>query len=134
MTDLRAVERVGFVGLGAMGSGIAQRILDAGYAVIGWNRTKGKAEELIAGGMGWADTAREVAAQCDVVFTMLTNTAAIQATARGDELLGLGPGAVPPDHGVPRVHDPLRDPAAHRTEPDEPDPLDRAEVGHRAAQ
>ena len=96
MTEFRAIERVGFIGLGAMGSGIAQRIMDAGYPVVAWNRTRGKAEELIAGGMGWADTAREVAARCDVVFTMLTNTAAIQATARGDDglLAGLRPGSV----------------------------------------
>jgi 3-hydroxyisobutyrate dehydrogenase-like beta-hydroxyacid dehydrogenase len=96
VTDFRAVERVGFVGLGAMGSGIAQRVLDAGYAVVGWNRTKAKAEELIAAGMGWADTARDVAAQCDVVFTMLTNTAAVQGTAHGDDglLAGLRPGTV----------------------------------------
>ena len=44
MTELRAIERVGFDGLGAMGAGIAQRILDAGYPVVGWNRTRSKAE------------------------------------------------------------------------------------------
>ena len=96
MTDFRAIERVGFVGLGAMGSGIAQRILEAGYLVVGWNRTKAKAEGLIAAGMGWADTPRDVAAQCDVVFTMLTNTAAVQGTAHGEDglLAGLRPGTV----------------------------------------
>ena len=96
MTELRAIERVGFVGLGAMGGGIAQRIIDAGHPVVGWNRTKAKAEELIAAGMGWADTARDVAAQCDVVFTMLTNTAAVQGAAHGDDglLAGLRPGTV----------------------------------------
>jgi 3-hydroxyisobutyrate dehydrogenase-like beta-hydroxyacid dehydrogenase len=96
VSDLRTVERVGFVGLGAMGSGIAQRIIDAGHTVIGWNRTKSKAQELLDAGMGWADTPREVAAQCDVVFTMLTNTAAIQANAHGEDglIAGLRPGTV----------------------------------------
>ena len=96
MSRLRPIERVGFVGLGAMGGGIAQRIMDAGYTVVGWNRTKEKAESLVAGGMGWADTPRELAARCDVVFTMLTNTAAIHASARGDDglLAGLRPGMV----------------------------------------
>ena len=93
---LRPIERVGFVGLGAMGSGIARRILDAGHPVVGWNRTRDKAQELIEAGMGWADTPREVAEQCDVVLTMLTNTVAIQANAQGEDglIAGLRPGTV----------------------------------------
>ena len=75
------IERVGFAGLGAMGAGIAQRLMAAGYTVIGWNRTKAKAQNLIDAGMGWADTPRELAGEVDVLFTMLTNTAAIQSTA-----------------------------------------------------
>jgi 3-hydroxyisobutyrate dehydrogenase-like beta-hydroxyacid dehydrogenase len=90
------IERVGFAGLGAMGAGIAQRLLDAGYAVVGWNRTKSKAQPLLDAGMGWAETPRELAASVDVLFTMLTNTAAIEATAEGDDgvLAGLRPGMV----------------------------------------
>jgi 3-hydroxyisobutyrate dehydrogenase-like beta-hydroxyacid dehydrogenase len=89
-------ERIGFAGLGAMGAGIAQRLLDAGYEVVGWNRTKEKAQQLIDAGMAWADTPRELAASVDVLFTMLTNTAAIEATAGGDDgvLAGLREGAV----------------------------------------
>jgi 3-hydroxyisobutyrate dehydrogenase-like beta-hydroxyacid dehydrogenase len=89
-------ERIGFAGLGAMGAGIAQRLLDAGYDVVGWNRTKEKAQPLIDAGMAWADTPREVAASVDVLFTMLTDTAAIEATAGGDDgvLAGLRVGAV----------------------------------------
>ena len=96
MTELRTIEKVGFVGLGSMGSGIARRIMDAGHTVVCWNRTKSKAEDLLAAGMGWADTPREVAQQCDVVFTMLTNTAAIQANAHGEDglIAGLRPGTV----------------------------------------
>ena len=81
----KAIERVGFAGLGAMGAGIAQRLLDAGYDVVGWNRTKAKAQPLLDAGMGWADTPRELAASVDVLFTMLTNTAAIEATADGEQ-------------------------------------------------
>jgi 3-hydroxyisobutyrate dehydrogenase-like beta-hydroxyacid dehydrogenase len=89
-------ERIGFAGLGAMGAGIAQRLLDAGYEVVGWNRTKEKAQPLIDAGMAWADTPRELAASVDLLFTMLTNTAAIEATAGGDDgvLAGLRDGAV----------------------------------------
>jgi len=90
---LRGIERVGFGGLGAMGAGIAQRLLDAGYDVVGWNRTKAKAEPLLEAGMGWAESPRELAANVDVLFTMLTNTAAIQEIA--DPVLeGLRPGTV----------------------------------------
>src|ERR687892_242252 len=79
----REIERLGFAGLGAMGAGIARRLLDAGYEVAGWNRTKEKAQPLLDAGMGWADTPRELAASVDVLFTVLTNTAAIEATAGG---------------------------------------------------
>jgi 3-hydroxyisobutyrate dehydrogenase-like beta-hydroxyacid dehydrogenase len=90
------MEPIGFAGLGAMGAGIAQRLLDAGYEVVGWNRTREKAQPLLDAGMGWADTPRELAAQVDVLFTMLTDTAAIEATAGGDDgvLAGLREGAV----------------------------------------
>jgi 3-hydroxyisobutyrate dehydrogenase-like beta-hydroxyacid dehydrogenase len=90
------IERVGFAGLGAMGAGIAQRLLDAGFDVVGWNRTKAKAQSLLDAGMGWADTPRELAGSVDVLFTMLTNTAAIETIAEGEDgvLAGLRPGTV----------------------------------------
>ncbi len=92
----REIERVGFAGLGAMGAGIARRLMDAGYEVVGWNRTKEKAEPLLAAGMTWADTPRELAASVDVLFTMLTNAAAIEATADGPDgvLTGIREGTV----------------------------------------
>jgi 3-hydroxyisobutyrate dehydrogenase-like beta-hydroxyacid dehydrogenase len=90
------IERIGFAGLGAMGAGIAQRLMDAGYDVVGWNRTKAKAQSLLDAGIGWAGTPRELAASVDVLFTMLTNTAAIEATADGADgvLAGVRPGTV----------------------------------------
>src|ERR671918_753096 len=92
----REIERLGFAGLGAMGAGIARRLLDAGYEVAGWNRTQEKAQPLLDAGMGWADTPRELAASVDVLFTMLTNTEAVEATAGGADgvLAGLGEGVV----------------------------------------
>jgi 3-hydroxyisobutyrate dehydrogenase-like beta-hydroxyacid dehydrogenase len=78
-----SIERLGFAGLGAMGAGIAQRLADAGHHVTVWNRTKAKAQPLLDRGFEWADTPRELAASCDVIFTMLTNTQAIEATADG---------------------------------------------------
>lgn len=92
----REIERVGFAGLGAMGAGIARRLMDAGYEVAGWNRTKEKAEPLLAAGMGWANTPRELAGSVDALFTMLTNAAAVEATADGPDgvLAGIREGTV----------------------------------------
>jgi 3-hydroxyisobutyrate dehydrogenase-like beta-hydroxyacid dehydrogenase len=90
------IERVGFAGLGAMGAGIAERLMAAGHEVVGWNRTKAKAEPLLAAGMQWAETPRELAERVDVLFTMLTDTAAISALAEGDDglLAGLRDGVI----------------------------------------
>jgi 3-hydroxyisobutyrate dehydrogenase-like beta-hydroxyacid dehydrogenase len=88
-----AIERLGFAGLGAMGAGIAQRLADAGHAVTVWNRTQAKAQPLLERGFGWAGTPRELAASSDVLFTMLTNTRAIESIA-DDVLAGLRPGTV----------------------------------------
>ena len=87
---------LGYVGLGVMGGGIARRLLGAGHTVTGWNRTKEKAEPLIAEGLRWADSPREVAEQSEVVFTMVTNTTAVRAVTEGPDgvLAGLAPGKV----------------------------------------
>jgi 3-hydroxyisobutyrate dehydrogenase-like beta-hydroxyacid dehydrogenase len=93
---LRPVEHLGFVGLGAMGAGIARRIGDAGHELTVWNRTRAKAEPLLEAGMRWGESPRAVAAAADVVFTMLTDGRAIAAAADGDAgiLAGLRPGTV----------------------------------------
>jgi len=90
------VAELGFVGLGVMGSRVVKRLLDAGLAVTGWNRTKEKAQWLLDAGMNWANSPRAVAEQSDVVFTMVTNTKALQAVTYGPDgiLAGLQPGAV----------------------------------------
>jgi 3-hydroxyisobutyrate dehydrogenase-like beta-hydroxyacid dehydrogenase len=88
--------QVGFVGLGTMGSGVVRRLLDAGHDVTGWNRTRAKAEPLLAAGMAWADSPRAVAEASDIVFTMVTNTQALHAVTGGDDgiLAGLADGKV----------------------------------------
>jgi 3-hydroxyisobutyrate dehydrogenase-like beta-hydroxyacid dehydrogenase len=68
---------IGFVGLGAMGSRVVKRLLDAGYTVTGYNRTRSKAQWLLDTGMKWGDTPRAVAEMADVTFTMVTNTQAL---------------------------------------------------------
>ncbi len=76
---------IGFVGLGVMGEGIVPRLLAAGHSVTGWNRTQEKAEPLIKLGMHWADSPREVAKQSEIVFSIVTDAAAVRAVALGTD-------------------------------------------------
>ncbi len=88
--------RIGFAGLGAMGQCIVPRLLDAGHAVTGWNRSRDKAGPLLDRGMGWADTPAALAAGSDVVFSILTDAAAVRAVALGRDgiLSGVGPDTI----------------------------------------
>ena len=65
------IKTVGFIGLGVMGASMAAHLLDGGYDLIVYNRTRIKAEPLLARGAKWADTPAEVAAQSDVVVTIV---------------------------------------------------------------
>src|SRR5438046_530790 len=87
---------LGFVGLGVMGGRMAKRLLDGGHRVIGYNRTRAKTRWLADAGMRVAASPREVAAEVDVVFTMVTDTDALDAVCRGPAgiLTGLRHGAV----------------------------------------
>jgi 3-hydroxyisobutyrate dehydrogenase-like beta-hydroxyacid dehydrogenase len=69
-------------------------LLQAGHTVTGWNRTKQKAEPLIKTGMRWADSPREVASQSEVVFSIVTDAAAVRAVALGPNGIIAG---LPPD-------------------------------------
>jgi 3-hydroxyisobutyrate dehydrogenase-like beta-hydroxyacid dehydrogenase len=76
---------LGFVGLGVMGSEMVNRLLGKGHSVTGYNRTRSKAEWLIKKGMKWAGSPRAVAAAADVTFSMVTNSAALQAIIEGPD-------------------------------------------------
>ncbi|MGA2889250.1 MAG: NAD(P)-dependent oxidoreductase [Terracidiphilus sp.] len=88
--------RLGFIGLGVMGSEMVIRLLQKGHEVTGYNRTRSKAERLIERGMSWAETPRAVAEATDVTFTMVTNSAALSAITNGEDglLAGLKPGHI----------------------------------------
>jgi 3-hydroxyisobutyrate dehydrogenase-like beta-hydroxyacid dehydrogenase len=77
-----------------MGSEMVNRLLGKGHSVTGYNRTKSKADSLIKKGMKFANSPREVAAASDVVFSMVTNSAALDAVMNGPDgiLAGLTPG------------------------------------------
>jgi 3-hydroxyisobutyrate dehydrogenase-like beta-hydroxyacid dehydrogenase len=87
---------LGFVGLGVMGSRMVQRFLGAGHQVSGHNRTRAKAEALVAAGMRWCDTPREVAQAADITFSMVSDTAALSSIADGPDgiVAGLSSGKI----------------------------------------
>jgi 3-hydroxyisobutyrate dehydrogenase-like beta-hydroxyacid dehydrogenase len=88
--------KLGFVGLGAMGELIVPRLMAAGHEVTGWNRTRAKAEPLIAQGMAFADTPREVAQKSEIVFSIVTDSKAVRAVALGPDgiVSGIAKGGV----------------------------------------
>jgi 3-hydroxyisobutyrate dehydrogenase-like beta-hydroxyacid dehydrogenase len=85
---------LGYVGLGAMGGLMAERLMTKGHSVTGYNRTKSKAQGLIDRGMRWGDSPRAVAEASEATFVMVTNSAALEAVANGPDglLAGLGAG------------------------------------------
>lgn len=87
---------LGFVGLGAMGSRLARRLLAAGYHVLGYNRTPEKARDLEAAGLRLEKSPRAVSEASEVVFSMVTDNAALRAVALGPNgiVAGLRPGAI----------------------------------------
>lgn len=99
-TDLRpagpGIRHIGFVGLGTMGGPIAGRLLAAGRPVIGYNRTRRKADWLVERGLELRASPREVAAGADLVCTMVTDTDALRAVVEGPDgiLAGLGDGKI----------------------------------------
>jgi len=88
--------RLGYVGLGAMGGRVAKRLLDGGHTVTGYNRTRDKAQWLLDAGMQWGESPRAVAASSDIVFSMVTNTDALDAITSGPDgiLAGLAPNKI----------------------------------------
>jgi len=71
--------KVAFIGLGRMGHGMAGRYLDAGFDVAVWNRSKAKAEDLIACGARWATSPEDAAIDADAVVTMVADDEASRA-------------------------------------------------------
>src|SRR5580698_1593270 len=65
--------RVAFIGLGRMGHGMAGRYLDAGFTVSVWNRSRAKAEDLIARGARWATSPEDAAVDAEAVVTMVAD-------------------------------------------------------------
>eukprot|EP00440_Ansanella_granifera_P004971 gb/GFBE01005389.1/.p2 GENE.gb/GFBE01005389.1/~~gb/GFBE01005389.1/.p2 ORF type:complete len:291 (-),score=92.55 gb/GFBE01005389.1/:27-899(-) len=85
---------VGYLGMGIMGSAMAGRLVDAGFPVTVWNRSRDKCAPLEAKGAKVAATAKEVIETCDVTFACTSDPASARAIVFGDNgvLAGIGPG------------------------------------------
>lgn len=75
--------QIAFVGLGRMGHGMASRYLACGFATTVWNRSKARADDLIARGARWADSPAEAAEGADAIVTMVADDEASQAVWLG---------------------------------------------------
>ena len=76
--------RLGFIGIGNMGSRIAKRLLENGYRVIAYNRSRQAAERLVKYGATVADSIAELASEADVILSSLTNDDAVKSVHRSE--------------------------------------------------
>ena len=91
--------KIGFIGLGIMGKPMSLNILKAGLPLVVCSRTKAAVDELVAAGATAAPTPKEVAAQVDVVITMLPNSPEVKAVLLGANgvIEGARPGCIVAD-------------------------------------
>ena len=87
---------LGYVGLGAMGGNMADLLMAKGHTVTGYNRTPSKADWLVKKGMTLAASPKAVAQAADVIFVMVTNSAADEAVMNGPDglLAAMGRGKI----------------------------------------
>ncbi len=83
-------EKIGFIGLGIMGAGMAQNLLEAGYEIVVWNRTASKMARFRDRGAVVAKSPAEVASQCDIVMICVSDTPDVQAVIWGPEGVSRG--------------------------------------------
>jgi 3-hydroxyisobutyrate dehydrogenase/2-hydroxy-3-oxopropionate reductase len=84
------VSRIAVIGLGAMGSRIARRLLDGGHELVVWNRTPAKADELVSSGATLAESPAAAARDAELVITMVTNADALRDVTEGPDRVASG--------------------------------------------
>jgi 2-hydroxy-3-oxopropionate reductase len=109
-------DTVGFIGLGIMGKPMAENLIEAGYDLVAYNRTREKAEEL--GGATVAETPKEVAEQSNIIITMLPDSPQVEEVLAGEDgvLEGVQEGALVVDMSTisPVVTEELAEKASER--------------------
>ena len=82
------MSKIGFIGLGIMGSPMAANLAKAGCDVTVYNRTAAKMEAAVAAGAKGAESAAQVAAECDIIVVMLPNSTDVKALLLGERGIG----------------------------------------------
>ena len=95
-------EKIGFIGMGIMGAGMARNLIDKGFDVSVWNRTPERMETLIEAGATAATSPRDVAARTDIVMICVSDTPDVQQVVLGEDgcLEGLHSGSLVVDHST----------------------------------
>jgi len=95
-------DRIGFIGLGIMGAGMAANLLDAGHDVVVWNRTTSRMDPLVEQGAAPASSPADVGRRCSIVMMCVSDTPDVDAVLHGDEglLAGLSEGKLVVDHST----------------------------------
>ncbi|MCA9986852.1 MAG: NAD(P)-binding domain-containing protein, partial [Anaerolineales bacterium] len=78
-------ERIGFIGLGIMGRGMAHNLLKAGFPVTVWNRTEARMAPLVEAGATAGSSPADVAVQSDIIITCVSDTPDVEAVILGDD-------------------------------------------------
>lgn len=79
------IKTVGFIGIGVMGRSMAEHLMDAGYEVLVYTRTKAKADALIQKGASWKPEVKEIAQHADAVITMVGYPSDVEEIYLGEE-------------------------------------------------
>ena len=89
-------ERIGFIGLGIMGQGMARNLLDAGAELTVWNRTRSKMDPFLEAGARGADDPADLAQKCDIIITCVSDTPDVEEVILADDgvIHGVQPGSL----------------------------------------
>jgi len=95
-------DRIGFIGLGIMGSGMARNLVERGHEVVVWNRTGSKMDALVSAGAEAGHSPADVARRCRIVMICVSDTPDVDAvlTADGGLLEGISEGSLVVDHST----------------------------------
>ena len=99
-------EKIGFIGLGIMGHGMAHNLLKKGHDLTVWNRTESKVDEFVAAGAKKAQTCKEVAENCDIIMICVSDSPDVKEVVYGEVgvLAGLTEGKLVIDHSTISPH------------------------------
>jgi 3-hydroxyisobutyrate dehydrogenase len=132
-----ASKRLGWIGTGVMGRSMCGHLLAAGYSVTVHNRTKSKAEELLAKGAAWADSPKAVADESDVIFSIVGYPHDVEEVLLGEHgaLEGCRPGSILVDMTTsePALAQRIAETAAHQQVISIDAPVSGGDVGARNA-